>query len=341
MRFDLNRNMMDNSVIIENQVPRIHWLDTAKAIGIYLVILGHLSLPRNVMDVIYSFHMPLFFFLSGITFRNRDSFGSFLKKKARSLLIPYVFFSAVIFAFWFFVGRRFGADTDQAGDAASALLQILYGINSSSYVTPLWFLTTLFVIEMALFLLLKQKRKILIVLEVSLLWILGETYYQLNQAGAVPRLFWNLDLGASYLFFITMGYLFSEKFRALAMEVPVPKKCILLVPALALFACSFWWNHESLMAACAGIFITVVVSQIIPVTKLISFFGKNTLTIFALHLMTLSVFKGVMAFVFHIDTSILENSFWINSLLAILCLLILIPVILFFRKFLPWAIGAK
>lgn len=322
-------------------LQRIHWLDTAKAIGIFLVILGHLSFPQDMMDVIYAFHMPLFFFLSGITFKKDGTVGFFLKKKTRTLLVPYAFFSAVLFAFWFFVGRRFGADAAQSCDATSALLQILYGINSSSYVTPLWFLTTLFIIETLFFLLLKQKRKILIILEISLLWILGETYYHLNQAGAVPRLFWNLDLGASYLFFLAMGYFFSAKFQAFAKEISSGKKCLALIPALILFVISFWCNRESLTAACTGIFATVVIAQLVPSTKLISFWGKNTLTIFALHLMTLSAFKGIMSFAFHIDLSILENSVWTNLLLAILSLLCLIPVIFIFRKFLPWAIGSK
>lgn len=39
-------------------------VDVAKGIGILLVILGHLKNP--IMDFIYAFHMPLFFFISGM-----------------------------------------------------------------------------------------------------------------------------------------------------------------------------------------------------------------------------------------------------------------------------------
>lgn len=39
-------------------------VDVAKGIGILLVILGHLKNP--LMDFIYAFHMPLFFFVSGM-----------------------------------------------------------------------------------------------------------------------------------------------------------------------------------------------------------------------------------------------------------------------------------
>ena len=50
------------------QLPtRIGWIDTAKGIGLLCVILGHLSIP--LVDAwVYFFHMPLFFFLSGVVF---------------------------------------------------------------------------------------------------------------------------------------------------------------------------------------------------------------------------------------------------------------------------------
>lgn len=42
---------------------RYEWLDVAKVLGIYLMILGHQNLvSQQVGQWIYSFHMPLFFF---------------------------------------------------------------------------------------------------------------------------------------------------------------------------------------------------------------------------------------------------------------------------------------
>lgn len=49
---------------------RLDYLDVAKGIGILLVILGHCQLGRigRAHSLIYSFHMPLFFFISGVCF---------------------------------------------------------------------------------------------------------------------------------------------------------------------------------------------------------------------------------------------------------------------------------
>lgn len=57
---------------------RIDWIDYAKAIGIFLVVVGHTYAGNALTNWIYSFHMPLFFFLSGTMLRNRGGIGSIL-----------------------------------------------------------------------------------------------------------------------------------------------------------------------------------------------------------------------------------------------------------------------
>lgn len=42
------------------------WVDIAKGIGIILVFLGHFNIPDTLRAEIYTFHIPLFFFLSGV-----------------------------------------------------------------------------------------------------------------------------------------------------------------------------------------------------------------------------------------------------------------------------------
>lgn len=80
---------------------RILWIDYAKLIGIYFVILGHLNLNSVSANVIInSFHMQLFFFLSGVCTK-KESVISVLKKSARGLLIPYVSFQILCYPYWF------------------------------------------------------------------------------------------------------------------------------------------------------------------------------------------------------------------------------------------------
>ena len=86
---------------------RIYWIDTLKGLLIMLVIMGHrvgndFSQTLLMAKVyIYSFHMPLFFFLSGYVFKvkEEDTFLGFLKKKGQKIIVPLVFFSLIIALF--------------------------------------------------------------------------------------------------------------------------------------------------------------------------------------------------------------------------------------------------
>lgn len=104
---------------------RIGWLDICKGIGIILVILGHVYSDAYPVKIwIYSFHMPLFFFVSGYLkglFKKKTTF----KEKIITLIIPYLELLIVQIAFYFFIERRFHAFT----------------------MGPIWFLLALFGVE--------------------------------------------------------------------------------------------------------------------------------------------------------------------------------------------------
>ena len=89
---------------------RENWIDAARGIAIILVVLGHVihiverqlsvSLPGlDVLDrVLYSFHVPVFFFLSGMfLFRSSVDLGggALIWKRAKRLLYPYLIWSVL------------------------------------------------------------------------------------------------------------------------------------------------------------------------------------------------------------------------------------------------------
>lgn len=92
---------------------RIEHIDIARGIAIILVVLGHCcpSADIDLNRVILSFHMPLFFFLSGVFAKSETAKtimgGAFLK--AKKLLIPQVTLSVTIImlkgAIWLSEGK--------------------------------------------------------------------------------------------------------------------------------------------------------------------------------------------------------------------------------------------
>lgn len=87
-----------------------------QTIGPLFVILGHSinglpanNIALNMKDFIYVFHMPLFFFIAGITFcysfsKNQVNYFEFVKKKMKRLLIPYFFLNLMFIIPKYFLG---------------------------------------------------------------------------------------------------------------------------------------------------------------------------------------------------------------------------------------------
>lgn len=84
------------------QIKRLEHLDMAKGIGIFFVALGHMEdIATGTRVWISSFHMPLFFIISGILMAVKDEQEKELKesvrKRFRGLIIPYLWFSLSYF----------------------------------------------------------------------------------------------------------------------------------------------------------------------------------------------------------------------------------------------------
>ena len=127
---------------------RIGYIDIARGIGILLVILGHndfVLISKFAYQVIYSFHMPLFFFLSGYFIDTSISFGAFTLKRFNALLKPYLF---TIFMIYFMTisFEKMGFQT--------AIRRIAKSLYASGYYldwVQLWFLPHLFVVSLYAF----------------------------------------------------------------------------------------------------------------------------------------------------------------------------------------------
>ena len=86
-------------------MEKLNFIDIAKAIGIILVVIGHYypdntpAFYENFRTYLYSFHMPLFLFLTGCMYaytKKEEPVVAFMKKKLKRLAIPYFVISILI-----------------------------------------------------------------------------------------------------------------------------------------------------------------------------------------------------------------------------------------------------
>lgn len=126
---------------------RIRSLDIAKGMGLILVVFGHLfSYGGKISNAIFSFHMPLFFFISGLlsNYQKSEGLSDYIKKKVKGLLVPYAIFCII------------GALVDlivpswRSCLGWTTLWEVLYLAGPESlHVGQIWFLICLFWVELA------------------------------------------------------------------------------------------------------------------------------------------------------------------------------------------------
>lgn len=123
---------------------RTFWVDTLKGIAIILVILGHIKNPFS--NLIYSFHMPLFFMIAGFFIKTEASFFNFFKKNFNRLMIPFFIFAFIGLGIEIIKRLLLHRETL---NIFNEMFSILYWMNHShlknTYAFALWFLPTLFV----------------------------------------------------------------------------------------------------------------------------------------------------------------------------------------------------
>ncbi len=137
---------------------RLDYLDMVKGIGITLVVVGHSTyVSEGILTWLASFHMPLFFVISGFLFAHRDSdreaFLPYLKKRFCGMMIPYFFFSLIYIGVDYYYLYAHPEVIDEAFIHAAVLQALsLFGIS------VLWFLPALFFGELCLYGLIRKCR---------------------------------------------------------------------------------------------------------------------------------------------------------------------------------------
>ena len=331
---------------------RIPWVDNCKAMAISSIVLGHLQSTPWLSEIIFEFILTAFFFVSGFTFaRSAETpFPKLIRKKFHSLIVPYFGFSTILFAFWFLVRRNFGLIC-QSSDISSLdiVLQILCGVNSEVFITPLWFLTCLFMTELFFWGLLRLKRGILTGILITVLFVLGIYYLTFVNEQQYSHIFWNLDRACFYLYFLAAGFIAAKYGTIEKLFCSVKRNAWVVLVFVAIFTAAFVAQEKTstvwlilllkVVMFNTGLLAFIGIAKLISQNKVLDFIGQNTLTILALHMIVQSLLRGILFKVFHIAPESLQASLGISVLLALITLAALVPAILLINRFIPRLAG--
>lgn len=167
---------------------RTAWIDVLKGIAIFFVVLGHhpyvAQLPTKVFNIIFSFHVPLLFFISGYLFNPNIAWASLFRKRFNSLLRPYLFTVVVVSLSYVLVKGD--------GSFSRYLFWTIYanGPNLPKSLLHLWYLPNLFLVTMLVWIPFRYLHKINYVVSLQF-WLI---IICLIAGVSVISLCWNLKV---------------------------------------------------------------------------------------------------------------------------------------------------
>jgi acyltransferase len=326
---------------------RIKWIDTCKGIGIILVIIGHTPIDPIARSIIYAFHMPLFFFISGYFFSadKHKNVKNYTISKFKTLLIPYISFSIIAFLF-----LRFLFDQPIAKRVFLEEM-IISKRNNISFDDPIWFLTSLFTIEIIYYLLAKYiKNSKALLLIIILIAFMSTVVFKVFSGGNI--LPWSLDQSLYYLIYFGFGHFikkinFFEKNSKNTFIVSINSLLfITLVFSQRLYyeiwsffrlPASLFSFIDAIMWAILGISLVVFLAKFLSSIHVLNFLGRNSLILMSLHIpLGFNFYHSLVRGRLNIEIINL-NLFGIA--VTLFTILILIPICLLITKYFPFILG--
>lgn len=277
-------------------MKRIAWIDEAKGIGIILVILGHhlMGVP-NITNWINSFHMPMFFIISGILYANKNTEKICIKgeaiSRAKKLLYPYVTFSAIVFI-WYIMW--YGILLNGAQPEESYMIVILKIVTTYGY-HALWFLPALF-ISTELYMINRRNEHIACILFIiagSILAGIADYMFDIDLFfGHILRYITRIVIATSFIF---IGDFLYRVFKKISKD----KEWIVLVISVVISICLFKYNGQTfnfattnignpivyyILAIAGSLVIIITCKKVSYKSRFFNYVGRNSLIIMALHM---------------------------------------------------------
>jgi len=324
---------------------RLDYIDVSKGIAIFLVVFGHICLQSDITIYVYAFHIPVFFFVSGLFFKKQDvNMIDFAVKKAKMLLLPYVSLYIISYLYWILAESTF------VGFEYKPLIGLFYATDNG-YMYPngaLWFLPALFVTEIVFFYFLKFSDS---VLKLIVLLVLSAVVGSILSYSEAFRLPFGINSTFMAIFFLGSGYLFKE-FLHIVTDMNRLKSIFFSVSSFVLMVLFARMNDKVdmdyvfygnpfifILAALSGVSAMLFLSQAIGNNRLLSFLGRNSLLIMGFQFPVLRGVLKVYALLIDQDEMILRSSFAHSTACSVITIVLTIPLILLFNKYLFFLLG--
>lgn len=287
---------------------RIVYIDIAKGLGILLVVLGHSDLALvspYLHQLVYSFHVPLFFFLSGYFFEAKAAFRVFANKRFRSILQPYLFTILLIYI------AAISFTNMSIGTALGRFVKSMYASGEYIEWIPLWYLPSLFITSLFAYIVYRVvflrvgnrylRWLVLLAMQAAGVFFIGAFYpFSVALFGKEYQLS-GLPYSLDILLITGFFYMFGSETRKLSLDKAFDNRWFLVLSGGGLLALNAIFSQRTDLAArvfdsfpintveaLLGIAFTLALSkQIAPITSslapALAYIGRISLYILIFH----------------------------------------------------------
>lgn len=339
---------------------RIDWIDICKAIAIYIMVLGHVGVSKNVDIIIHAFHMPIFFIISGYCFNEKknNNIWNYLKKSFFRLIIPYFIFGIVLYGLsdliLYFLNRR-----EEILSIKNLIYQLIFNTKTGSFGVIQWFLTCLFFTQINFCIICKicKNSKIKYFIILSIYSILAYLYPKFIKI----RLPFALDCSFMSVVFYGLGWSFKklniEKFRKILKNhifLIFLICCLLVLIGISLVKLNNYVNMRNIVYGNYFLFLfnsiyysflLIVFSNLLDIvlkkTYIKKFFlcvGKNTLSILLLNQFVKFIFYLIILKYIE-KISINFQIYFVNIIISYIIIIVCILFSIIIKKYCPYVLG--
>ncbi len=324
---------------------RIVWIDQLRGIAFYTVILGHMSIKISLKKWLYSFHMPLFFMISGLNLNvdriYRTSFKDYALRLAKKMLVPYLWLQMLNFVLRYLVSTVHHKPVP----VKEYLLGILVGNNNiiGAPSNPLYYVLLLFLAQIGLWFVIHISKAdkgfiggILSVLAVGSVCL---------QRIDLP---WHINAVPAAMLLIFIGRLLMDAYLSTSEKLNKMNKALYIGMCAVLLGVGYilsryngrisihgnYYGREFIIFLVCAVASSVAIAMLVmllPESRALTFIGANTFFYMGVHkplLLMLEVLVGDY-----------ENHPVFLIIGSLVCFFGLIPVAWFFSKFMPYTCG--
>ena len=327
-----------------NNHKRENWIDIAKGIGILLVIIGHSSeRPMVLKQFIYSFHMPLFFIISGYVYNHNKWKEKGIKQliicRFRDYIIPYFVFGFINLGLNALVEARHMTVSELIHSTIEHAFWLFYSYGSAARMpncTALWFLPCLFLCTIYVFVLLNIENRVVR----YFICLCGLGINAIVSHFAVPQLPWHIDTVLVASVFILIGY---ELKNAKMLTDNIMRKnflgCIFVIGLIFTymntelsFNANIYGNMIFMLIGSFSLsYVCLWICTRIKKSSILSHFGRGTVIV-----MAFSYFFKTLSIFIWTKIPVIKDyvyAWWIESIVVIIMCYITIYI---YNKFLTW-----